>query len=355
MIKSPQVCSSLLMLGLCLHGKAQNGVYLPEKTTGSDIVEIVVPNAPNYITRTIVEDRSANIWIATFAGVFRYYDSSFTNVTAKVSSSRFFSVLEDSKGNMWFGSIGAGVYRYNGKSFQNFTSHDGLVGDEIVCIYEDKQGDIWFGVNGGLSRYDGSSFRNYVIKGGTIVEDTTNSHVMNFTSNQRRSDSVNEVNTILQDKTGKFWFGTRGKAFIYDGETFVAPVYNNMPFTNVRWIIEDRKGNIWLGGDNGLWRYDGRIFTNITKNFVGYIYEDGEGNIWTSSQNDVDGSWMLSRYDEKSLLHDQPQVTEIKSMYEGGKGMIFGILEASDGSIWFGGLDGVYRYNGNTINRFKRE
>lgn len=86
---------------------------------------------------------------------------------------------------------------------------------------------------------------------------------------------------------------------------------------------------------------------------MGYIYEDRKGNIWTSSQNNVNGNWMLSRYDEKSLLHDSPQVTDIKSIYEGNKGMIFGILEASDRSIWFGSLDGLYRYNGDIISKFE--
>ena len=38
---------------------------------------------------------------------------------------------------------------------------------------------------------------------------------------------------------------------------------------------------------------------------------------------------------------------------------LFGILEASDGSIWFGSFDGVYRYDskqavGNTITDFKK-
>ncbi len=33
--------------------------------------------------------------------------------------------------------------------------------------------------------------------------------------------------------------------------------------------------------------------------------------------------------------------------------MIFGILEDDKGSIWFGALEGVHRYDGNTINDFK--
>ena len=45
-----------------------------------------------------------------------------------------------------------------------------------------------------------------------------------------------------------------------------------------------------------------------------------------------------------------PPVTEIKS---GGIMDFFGILEANDGSIWFGASDGVYRYDGNTFTDFK--
>ena len=33
--------------------------------------------------------------------------------------------------------------------------------------------------------------------------------------------------------------------------------------------------------------------------------------------------------------------------------MFFGILEANDGSIWFGALDGVYRYDGKKVTDFK--
>jgi ligand-binding sensor domain-containing protein len=30
----------------------------------------------------------------------------------------------------------------------------------------------------------------------------------------------NDITTILEDKTGKLWVGTRGDAFVYDGKTF---------------------------------------------------------------------------------------------------------------------------------------
>lgn len=74
------------------------------------------------------------MWITSWDGIFRYDGKSFTNMTSNISSARFFSVLEDRKGNLWFGTIGSGVYRYDGKTFQNFTTRDGLPNNEIVVL-----------------------------------------------------------------------------------------------------------------------------------------------------------------------------------------------------------------------------
>ena len=297
---------------------------------------------PNTITRTIIQDKSGNIWFATFEGVIKYDGTTFTNMTAEVSKSRFFSAMEDRQGNLWFGTIGSGVFRYDGKQFQNITTEDGLVNNEITCIYEDDVGEIWFGANGGISRYNGETFRNYIISGGAMHEDTTGKIIPNL---QRPS---NEVNSIIKDRSGSYWFGTRGDLFIYNRGSFMTLHQNNQSFTNMRSMIEDKKGRIWLGGNNGLWQYDGKAFTNITKNFVGYIYEDRKGNIWTSS--DSGGGWSLSRYEVASLDKENKTVQEVKT----GEGMFFGILEDVDGGIWSGTLNGVYRYDDGDFEDFKR-
>jgi ligand-binding sensor domain-containing protein len=355
MIKYIDKYALFLMLVFYTSCKGQNKTDLPKENIKSETKNIVTSSGPNQITRNIIQDRKGNIWIAAFDGIFRYDGKSFTNITSKVSSARFFSVLEDSKGNLWFGSIGSGIYYYDGKSFQNFTTRDGLLNNDVGSIYEDKKGNIWFGVFGGASRYDGKSFRNYIINGDAMNEDRTGK-----TFPDR---PPYEVNSIIEDKTGKFWFATRGNTFVYDGKKFTVFTHEDKPFKNVRSITEDKKGNIWLGGSDGLWCYDGSTFTNFTQKFVGYIIEDKKGNIWTSSERDnsqawafprYDGkplsnqTWALSRYDEKSLSNKNPTVTEITN-----KPMFFGILEANDGNIWFGALDGVYRYDGSTITDFK--
>jgi ligand-binding sensor domain-containing protein len=333
-----------LMLVFCT-SCGQNQTEGKKIIINSETKGVIAPHGPQWITRNLIQDRTGNIWMATFDGIFRYDGKSFTNITSKVSSARFFSLLEDRKGNLWFGSIDSGVYYYDGKSFTNFTTGDGLLNNVVTSIYEDKAGNIWFGVSGGASCYDGKSFRNYIIDGNDMNEDRTGKTFPN-----RRPY---EVNSIIEDKTGKFWFATRGNTFVYDGKTFTVFSNNGKPFKNVRSIIEDKKGNIWLGGPDGLWRYDSSTFTNFTQNSVGCIYEDRKGNVWTSSQRAGEGKCLLSRYDVKSLTDKNPAVTEIEAKYDGNKGMIFGILEARDGSICLGTMTGVYRYDGKTISDFK--
>lgn len=272
----------------------------------------------------IKQDRNGNIWFATSDGIFRYDGKLFTNVTGQLTTKPFFSVLEDRKENFWFGTSGSGVYYYDGKSFQNFTTREGLVNNSVMPIYEDKDGIIWLGTGGGVSRYDGKSFRNF----------TTSDGLNN-----------NDVHAIVQDNTGKIWFGTRGDITVYDGKTFTTLTdKDGKTFRNVWSIIKDKKGNIWFGAD-GLWRYDGGSFTQIDQTGAGVIIEDEKGNVLTS----IGGP--IFRYDEQSLSYKNPHVTVIKTKYEGLKNLPFGILGANDGSIWIGSER--YSYDGKTLTDFK--
>lgn len=283
---------------------------------------------PTISVRTIIQDRTGYIWLATNEGVIRYDGKSFTNITGNMDPDRFFSVLEDRKGNFWFGNYGAGVYYYDGKSSRHFTTKEGLVNDRVFTIYEDKSGNIWFGANGGVSRYDGKSFQNFTGKDGF---------------------SDNLVNTIIEDKAGMLWFGTGGSTFTYDEKTFTVFTHEGKSLTNIWSIMEDKNGNIWLGG-NDLWRYDGSTLTKFAENTIRYVYEDSKGNIWTSGMSDNGQRFVISRFDAKSLSDGKPVVTEIAQSLN-----LFGILEADDGSIWFGAFDGVHRYDGKTITDFKKQ
>jgi ligand-binding sensor domain-containing protein len=163
----------------------------------------------------------------------------------------------------------------------------------------------------------------------------------------------NNVITIIEDKAGKLWIGTRGETFVYDGKTFATLIHEGKAFKNVWSIIEDKKGSIWFGDVDGLWRYDGSTFTKVSQKGAYAIIEDKNGNIWTTGPDGPPRTgqvWSLSRYDQKSLYNKKPTVTEIKS---GGMMDFLGILEANDGSIWFSSAGGVHRYDGKTFTDFK--
>lgn len=287
---------------------------------------------PLSITRNILQAKDGNIWLATWEGIVSYDGERFTNHTNKNSLRRWhvFSVMEDSRGNIWFGTIGAGMYvLMGGNTFENLNTSDGLAYDRTGCIYEDTDGVVWIGTERGISRFDGHGFSNYYTPEGGDSDD---------------------INTIIQDDSGSFWIGSRGYAHTFDGwNTFTKITREDgSPFTNVRSIIMDKKGDIWLGGNDGLWRYNGEKFTQIETNFTGYIFEDSKGNIWTSSEGQTPGHWKLSRYDAKNLTVGVPRATEILAE----ENMFFGIEEDADGGIWIGHLRGVYRYNGITTKNF---
>lgn len=286
---------------------------------------------PRCIVRNVIQDKNGDFWLATWNGIIRYDGKSFTNLTNSEGLRRFraFSILEDHSGNIWFGTIGAGIYLCDGKSFTNLTEEDGLVNNDVGCIYQDSKGNMWFGTRVGLSRYDGKTFTNYTKKEGM---------------------PDNDVNSIIEDQAGMLWIGARGEAFTYDGTTFTRITRDDgSPFINVRCILKDKNDNIWLGGNDGLWRFGNNSFTNIATNFFGYIYEDRDGNIWTSSESsDNRHAWVLSKFPAASLDSEKPTVNQILKK----EGMFFGIVEDNEERIWVGTGDGVFRYDGYSFNYF---
>ncbi|WP_207420288.1 ligand-binding sensor domain-containing protein [Desertivirga brevis] len=317
------------------------------KNAASESQAFAKSSIPKNIVRSIKTDKKGNIWIASWEGIFCHDGKSFFNITSRVSSARFFSILEDRRGNFWFGSIGAGVYYYDGSSFKNYTSKEGLAGNEVTSIYEDKIGNIWFGTTEGVSHYDGRSFRNYTVKEGL---------------------PNNVVNWIFEDKSGKIWFGTSGNTSTFDGDKFTTITNNDQPLKNVWSIVEDKNGNIWLGAASGLWRYDGKFFSNMTRTFVGYIYEDKKGNIWTTAMLPAADRWTVSwyngkpqfggdvsaiyRFDQQSLSKERPAVTRIRIPHPGP---FLGITEDQEGRIWIGTAQGVRVYGGYVDSSRKRK
>jgi ligand-binding sensor domain-containing protein len=132
---------------------------------------------------SMTEDKSGNIWFATRRhGVCIYDGKKFTSFKGNEVLGRFspITILEDKKGIIWLGTEDAGVFSYDahlnekvgqarlndkvgqGKTFKNYTTADGLVNNSVRSILEDDEGNLWFGTRGfGLSRFDGKIFTTF--------------------------------------------------------------------------------------------------------------------------------------------------------------------------------------------------
>jgi len=273
--------------------------------------------------------------------------------------------LLDNEGNLWFSVNGEGAYRYDGKSFTNFTTKDGLCNNNVGAIIQDKSGNILLGTIRGICKYDGNKFTKYP------VPDTLS------------------ITSLLEDRDENLWFGVVNKGiYRYDGTNLSNFLYKyEHPFFGEKYekyisdIIQDKNGNIWFSSWNGggAWRYDGNDFKNfipsvdyyianedkrsfnnpqdtsghilnisyapsqdyITDDMIFSMTEDKVGNIWFATRNHgacrFDGKIFTSLGTKEGFLSSNA----------------YAILEDRKGNLWFTTeKDGVWCYNGKTIRNF---
>lgn len=79
-----------------------------------------------------------------------------------------FSILHARDGSIWAGTWGGGAARWDGKAWINYTRREGLAGDIVYSVAQDREGALWFGTNNGASRYDGKTWKNFGVKEGLL-------------------------------------------------------------------------------------------------------------------------------------------------------------------------------------------
>ncbi len=79
-----------------------------------------------------------------------------------------FSILAAPDKSIWAGTWGGGVSHFDGKTWSNLTTKDGLAGNIVYAMARDQDGVFWFGTDNGVSRYDGKSWANFTTKEGLL-------------------------------------------------------------------------------------------------------------------------------------------------------------------------------------------
>jgi ligand-binding sensor domain-containing protein len=72
-----------------------------------------------------------------------------------------YAMLQDSRKNLWVGTNGGGLSRFNGIKFMTYTSRDGLLSNMVWALFEDSKKNIWIGTSNAVSVFNGVSFTNY--------------------------------------------------------------------------------------------------------------------------------------------------------------------------------------------------
>ncbi len=153
-------------------------------------------------------------------------------------------------------------------NYVRYTSRDGLAGNTVFDMCQDKDGFLWFGTNNGLSRFDGERFVNYTVKDGL---------------------PDNEVLTVLSDSYGRVWLATfkneisyyyKGNFYNHKNDSLLSKLKLR---SRINSILEYPIGSIWLGGTDEIIRISKSNFTRIFPS-ENHNYEKnlgvGVGPIW---------------------------------------------------------------------------
>jgi ligand-binding sensor domain-containing protein/two-component sensor histidine kinase len=367
----------------------------------------------------LYRDSSNRIWIGTGRGVNYLADDSVYSDPAldALSNQLINTIFEDSNGDIWFGTDGGGVWMLgNEDRLIQYTSNNGLAGDRVRAITQDRNNVIWFASREGLSSLNNGDFRTYTMEDGlpenrlrALYYDELNNRLWigsregiaiynpddeSFRLIQQKDGLVNNrVTSLRMDHHGKIWAGTEeGLTSIeMKDDRFTLMNYttqNGLANNLIHDLYFDAAGNLWLGTlGGGVNLFTGNYFENyaveegLSNNLVTALQEDRHNHMWIATYGGglmrFDGDnfrlydsddgladsrvyvltrfrndeiWMGSRSGIALVRNDR-----VISLYEDEFPFrkIRGILETSDGSIWYSTYgDGAVLFDGEKYTQF---
>lgn len=279
------------------------------------------------------------------------------------------ALIQDNSGNIWVGTNGGGLARFNGKEFQVFTKKHGLSDNIIGAIHQDQSGLLWIATSKGLTSYNGKSFRNYSadqgIKDGLYywIDHDSQGRIWTFGSENQGNRKIlylengqfhdftaehpqlTDNNTIIygfRDKSQKLHLSTKNALFeLNDKKLTKSPLEDLFPEEQtVIPFLEDSQGNLLLAvGEfpniENLYKLKDQklgvveLPTGTNASQIRWAIEDKEGNLWFS----LAGTGVL----KISSDSDNPERFQIFTRNNGlPNNIIKNILEDREGNIWFG-------------------
>ncbi|MBD8487275.1 response regulator [Echinicola sp. CAU 1574] len=169
--------------------------------------------------------------------------------------------------------------------FEHISMEDGLSGSTVFSILQDRQGFMWFGTKNGLNRYDGHNFK-----------------IFNADSDQKNGLEDNFIFGLFEDSRGIIWLGTNKGIYTYDSSTETFTHFDKISNLgegitgNVGEIREDLEGNIFVSvNSKGFFKYNVKEdflqqYRNISNSnsvppddYSTDILVDERGEIWVAT------------------------------------------------------------------------
>lgn len=342
-----------------------HGISRFDKSTGVFTNMTHDPNNSNTINHnsvwSILTDSQNRIWIGSFGGgVDRIEDpDNFPNVqithyqhasedSSSLSQNWVMEIFEDSKGQIWVGTVGQSVNQYQPSSdnFKRILLKDsGQINNSIWSIEERKNGEIWFGAETGLSRYSPSS-----------------GQIKNFIYDPKDPAGISEgqIRAIHFDSRDNLWVGTQYglNLYSYKTQSFIQYTHEEIDAFSISsdeaWCIqEDNQGTLWVGTYGGGISYFHPSYTSfshvtynpldknsIQGNNITSFYEDKNSNLWIAIDHAGVDYWdrktnQITHYrSEKGNPHTPSGLAAME------------VFEDSKGYVWIG----LYNQGLNRLN-----
>jgi len=283
------------------------------------------------------------------------------------------ALIQDQTGNLWVGTNGGGLCRFNGKEFQVFTKKHGLPDNIIGALHQDNSGILWISTSKGIASYDGKTFEQYSVDKGVNegqyfwINSSDNGKVWvfgldnqgtrkilylendrfhNFIDEYPELSEDNQIIFVFLDKQKQFHIITQNGLYRFDeNRRELSPLEDLVPENQIVIpFVEDSQGYLCLATSefpniNNIYKYrDGKLQPvnlpdSIPTNGFRFALEDSQGNIWIS----LFGTGVIK------ITFDRAG-KESFQMFNRSNGlpnnMINNILEDREGNIWFGSNGG---------------
>lgn len=289
-------------------------------------------NLPNAWIRSLLAAPDGTLWIGTLEGLASWADGTLTEY-AELAGHSVNTLVADREGTVWAGgyvssvdkarsSTGALCALRAGRAHCDRQRFGGWVGS----LYEDKRGTLWATAQNGLWQVRPGTPTHHPLPDATIGS----------------SQALNE------DDTGRLLIAVDGGIRqLVDGRISTYPLPEGQSGFKPERLLRDRDGGLWIGTvDRGLVHlHQGRrdVYARangLSGDFVTRLFEDREGNIWVATRSGLD------RFHDLAVR----TISANQGLPSAGP---WSVLAANDGSVWFGSLDGLSRWNAGHVTIYR--